>query len=65
MGKICEACTKMRQGVRSCNRCISPEENRVLTNRIEGNCGIHRERKLAVKRQHWKDGTGMKEGFAQ
>ena len=24
-----------------------------------------RERKMAVKLQHWKDGAGMKEGFAQ
>jgi hypothetical protein len=33
--------------------------------RIEGICGIHRERKLVAKFPHWKDGTGMKEGFAQ
>ena len=41
------------------------EENHVSINHIEGNYGIHRGRKLAVKCQHWKDETGMKEGFAQ
>jgi hypothetical protein len=49
--------------VRICNHCISPEENRVSIIRIEGNCGIHRERKMATKCPHWKDGTGMKEGL--
>jgi len=65
MGKTREACTKMRQDVRICNHCISHEENHVSTIRIEGSCGIHRERKLAAKCPHLKDGTGMKEGFAQ
>jgi hypothetical protein len=56
---------KKLPGARTCNRRISREENHVPTIRIEGICGIHRERKQVAKCPHWKDGTGMKEGFAQ
>jgi hypothetical protein len=65
MGKNREVCTKMRQGVRSCNHCISPEENHVLTIRIEGNCEIHCGQMMAAKCPHWKDEIGMQEGYSQ
>ena len=65
MGRNRDACMKKLPGVRTCNRCISPEENHVLTIRIEGNYGILHGQNLAARCPHSKDGTGMKEGFAQ
>ena len=47
------------------NRCISHGGNHVLTNRIEGNYGIHRGQKRATRCPHSKEGIGMKEGVVQ
>ena len=65
MGKNREVCRRRLRGVRIGNRCISHGGNHVLTNRIEGNYGIHHGQKRATRCPHSKEGIGMKEGVVQ
>jgi len=54
-----------RLNVRTCNHCISSEGSHVSTIRNGGNYEILYGQILAARCRHWKDRTGMKEGFAQ